>query len=110
MTANPIADLNDRFRVYGEKTLGKTVITNGIVATFGPGARADIVHKVRAHEPSAADDNGEGGRDFGSFYFMNERIFWKIDYYDKGFENGSEDPSNPEVTSRVLTIMLAREY
>ena len=39
-----------------------------------------------------------------------ERIFWKIDYYDPSLDFGSEIPSDPAQTVRVLTIMLASEY
>ena len=55
-------------------------------------------------------NNPYGERDFGAFADGNEQIFWKIDYYDKNLEFASEDPSNPEITNRVLTIYLASEH
>ena len=42
--------------------------------------------------------------------FLLNNTFFKIDYYDKDKKYGSQDPSNPSVTSRVMTIMLAEEY
>lgn len=48
--------------------------------------------------------------DFGSFDYNGEKIYWKIDYYDKSYQYLSENPANPEVTNRVLTVMLADEY
>lgn len=38
------------------------------------------------------------------------KIFWKIDAYDPDYHYGSEDPADPEITNRVLTLMLPSEY
>ena len=47
---------------------------------------------------------------FGAFDADGERIFFKIDYYDSTLTIHSPDPSDPSVTQRVITIMLAGEY
>ena len=39
-----------------------------------------------------------------------ERVFFKVDYYDPELERHSDDPSDPEITRRVLTIGLASDY
>ena len=47
---------------------------------------------------------------FGSIDVEGERLFFKIDYYDKTRAMHSTDATNPAVTERVMTIMLADEY
>jgi hypothetical protein len=53
---------------------------------------------------------GYGEHDFSSFNMAGEHLFWKIDYCDHTLACGSDDPSDPTVTRRVMTIMLASEY
>ena len=48
-------------------------------------------------------------RDFGKIEFRGQRIWFKRDYYDYDLEYGSEDPSDPSVTKRVMTIMLPED-
>lgn len=61
---------------------------------------------------TAFDDGNDPHRehDFGAIEHDGERYFWKIDYYDRQLTMGSDDPSDPAVTVRVLTIMHASEY
>jgi hypothetical protein len=59
------------------------------------------------HDAFTPDSDPYGEHNFGSFEHNGIRVFWKIDYYDRNLEYGSEDPSDPAQTTRVLTIMLA---
>ena len=58
----------------------------------------------------SADNDPHGEHDFGRFEVAGEKFFWKIDYYGSDMMSGSEVPSDPEKTTRVLTIMLSHEY
>ena len=42
--------------------------------------------------------------------FSGVKVYFKIDVYDQNFEFGSEEPWNPKLSRRVLTLMLANEY
>ncbi len=102
-----IAELNDNLR----KTFsgGYVMTSNGIVA-LGPKRKWEIIKKVKEFNDFDFKNDPHREHDFGAFTDGNEHIFWKIDYYDKNLEFASEDPSNPEVTNRVLTIYLAEEH
>jgi hypothetical protein len=41
---------------------------------------------------------------------FGERVFWKIDCYDREMQGASPDPTDPAMTVRVLTIFLASEW
>jgi Protein of unknown function (DUF3768) len=57
-----------------------------------------------------AHNDPYGEHDFGVVEFDGQKIFFKIDYFDKTLTYGSPDPADPTVTERVITIMLADEY
>ena len=80
---------------------------NAEIFIFGWRAIREQVERFDTFTP---DNDPHHEHDFGSFEHDGERIFWKIDYYDRSLTNGSEDPSDPAQTTRVLTIMLASEY
>lgn len=102
-----IRELNDQFRTTGLG--GRVTITRGIFE-LGQETVSIITKAVRSYDDFSPDNDPYGEHDFGSFELYSHGLYWKIDYYDLTLECGSEDASNPEVTSRVLTIMLKEEY
>lgn len=106
-----IASLNDALRKSPfDRSLGKTYMTSGVSA-LGPLFVARAISAVAAFNKFTADNDPYGEHDFGSFEIEGEKLFWKIDYYSKSDPDcGSEDPSDLQKTTRVLTIMLAEEY
>ncbi len=107
-----IRDLNDQFRagtLNDTRHLGRRLVTSGIWA-LGALACFDIMCKVRSFNSFDEGNDPWGEHDFGAFDYKGQKIFWKIDYYDKTEESGSPDPADPSVTCRVLTVMLADEY
>ena len=102
-----VKTLNDTFRQTF--TGGRVMLTAGINSKSQDDI-AKILSEVRQfnHFTEANDPYNE--HDFGSFDYKGEKIFWKIDYYDKNYQYLSEDPANPNLTNRVMTVMLASEY
>ena len=102
-----IAALNDAFRksMHG----GRVVITAGVNA-LPPDVKQEILEAVRGFQDFGPDNDPWGEHDFGSLRIAGHRIMWKIDYYDADCLYGSEDPSDPAKTTRVMTILLAQEY
>lgn len=105
--ASRIRELNDNFRhtFVG----GAVVITEGIEA-LSPQLRAEVLRRVRTHDQFDSGNDPHHEHDFGSFDIAEHKIFFKIDYYDRAVQFGSDDPADPAKTTRILTVMLASEY
>lgn len=102
-----IAELNDRLR--RDHSYGKVVITRGIQA-LGYEAILEVIAAVAAFSDFTPDNDPYGEHECAVMTVGSHRIIWKIDYYDSDLNFASDDPANPAVTIRVLTIMLADEY
>lgn len=102
-----IAKLNDILRQTF--LTGRVVMTSGIQALPAE-LRERVLSKVRTYDDFILKNNPHEERDFGAFELGSQSYFWKIDYYDNDLNYLSPDPADPEVTKRVLTIMLAEEY
>jgi uncharacterized protein DUF3768 len=108
-TANTerIRALNDQLR--RDLTTGLAVFTPGIAA-LGRVAVERIVRTVAVFDDFCHANDPYCEHDFGSFEVDGRQIFFKIDYFDATLTYHSPDPSDPAVTTRVITIMLAEEY
>ncbi|WP_337847807.1 DUF3768 domain-containing protein [Sphingomonas sp.] len=109
-----IARLNDRCR-HGCDRNARIVITRTCLAHLGgdggPAREAVVQAELLAMVRAYCFQPGDGPeRDFGAFTFRDQRLFFKIDYYDLDLDFGSEDPADASITRRVLTIMLAEDY
>jgi hypothetical protein len=102
-----IRALNDKLRQ--DLTTGTALITAG-VAALGAEAVARIVKTIAVYDDFCHENDPYEEHDFGSFEIDGHRLFFKIDYYDKSRTYHSPDSSDPSVTERVITIMLAEEY
>lgn len=69
-----------------------------------------ILRSVRCYEAFNHSNDPYEEHDFGSFAVDGDVVFWKWDYLDWDLQYHSPDPTDPNITCRVLTIMLADEY
>jgi uncharacterized protein DUF3768 len=102
-----IALLNDNFR---RSFIGGRVHLTLGVSELPIDVKAQALLRVQSFDDFTKDNDPYKEHDFGRFEVNGQQFFWKIDYYDLNCEFASEDPTNPEVTIRVLTIMLSEEY
>ncbi|MCW2318543.1 hypothetical protein M2322_004112 [Rhodoblastus acidophilus] len=102
-----VRELNDAFR-KAPRSLGKLCLTRS-TAALPLGAQLAILHRVMTFDAFTEENDPYQEHKFGAFEYKDEKILWRIDYYDLACEYGSDDPSDPTQTTRVMTIMLARE-
>lgn len=105
---SPIAQLNDRFR-QGDHTLGR-VYTTQIVQALSSEEQQELFRLVRVFDEFSSENDPWQEHDFGAVEFKGGKYYFKIDCYAPDLKHGSEDPSNPAVTIRVLTLMHSSEY
>jgi hypothetical protein len=109
-----IRELNDALRTARDH-IGVLLARGQLFITQGVAARGNdfidrAVEAVRRFDAFSAENDPYGEHDFGKFTLDGYDLFWKIDYYDNDLDRGSPDAADPEVTKRVLTILLAEEY
>ena len=99
--------LNDQLRTSLD---GCQIVITHAVAHHAPGFALSATACVQAHMNFPQRDDPHGEHDFGAFDLGGQRLFWKIDPYDKDMVYGSDDPTDRANTVSVLTIMFASDY
>ena len=102
-----VRTLNDAFR---QSLVGRSVVLTSGVSDLSAKSLEQALNEVKAFDRFAKDNDPYGEHDFSAFDVAGQKLFFKIDYYDPGMEAGSDDPTDPLKTTRVLTLMLAEEY
>jgi hypothetical protein len=102
-----IRRLNDNLRRTG--TGGRTVLTRA-VSGLPTDELATVVRAVAAFDDFKEQNDPYGEHDCAIVEAATHSILWKIDYYNDDLDRHSDDPADPNITCRVLTIMLAGEY
>ena len=107
-----IADLKDEAR-HGRDRTARIVFTTNLLDALGDGsglgdlrAQARVMKAMR----ECAFGSGSPERDMAWFEVDGVKAMMKIDYYDRSFEWGSEDPTDASMTRRVITLMLPQDY
>ena len=102
-----IRSLNDRLRTTLE---GGHLVMSAGVHDKAPGFAEQALAAIRRFNRFNPGNDLRGEHDFGTLTLMGERLIWKIDYYNLTLDGGSPDPADPELTHRVLTVLLSHEW
>ena len=102
-----IRELNDSFRT--SFIGGKVMLTLGIRAKSDI-EQTEILERVVNFNDFNKNNDVYGEHDYLSFDYKGEKIIAKIDYYDQNYRFMSDNPADPTITNRVLTIMTASEF
>ncbi len=90
--------------------VGGTIAFMGGLAHASQETKLAVFAAVQNAEVKDDGNDTHGEADFGKVVVDGQKYLWKIDYYDVEMGFGSDDPSDPKVTQRVLSIFRAEDY
>lgn len=113
-TATKIRQLNDKLRKTGPHRNDDLIVVMGDLAQDDPELQILALHQARQFDAFTEDNDPYGEHDCATFKIptalcREEEFMFKIDYYDRNLEFGSNDPADPTITRRVMTLMYARD-
>lgn len=117
LAPRPLYDHN-RFRsMNGRKPYNSCTYMPGLADTGPKTARMTLLDMAFMSANASLNDFGavywgrgwQVGGDKPTDGKPLETVFWRIDAYDRNLRFYSEDPADPAVTRRVLTIMLTSD-
>lgn len=88
---------------------GRVLVAPGI-SELPPQEHSQILRQVARFDDFERANDPYFEHDFGAFDHGDEKVFFKIDYYDLELNGASPDSADDKVTTRVLTVMFAHEY
>jgi hypothetical protein len=106
---------NDRIRIWNDHLRqfhrgGMVVISRGLAA-LDRQVWAEVITAVARFDAFTRENDPYGEHDCALVEIGGGlSVIWKIDYFDPTMLHQSDDPTDPRVTKRVMTIMLAEEY
>ncbi len=86
------------------------IVATAGVQSLGESFISEVTQVLREFKEFAEENDPYGEHDFGAFKVRDLTLFFKIDYFDLTLSSHSPDAADPNLTKRVLTIMLAEEY
>src|ERR1700730_7172860 len=92
-----IRALNDELRQH--LIGGLAVMTPG-VAALGQEAVERICKTIATFDQFCHSKDNNDALDFGAFEVDGNKLFFKIDYFDRTLSHHSPDPADPSVTER----------
>ena len=102
-----IQALNDDLRI---RNRGGRLMTTRAVAALPIAHQIAAVDAMRTFQDFNPANDPYGEHDGARFVAEGYEFFFKIDYFNLDLTAGSEDPSDPSITARILTLMLMEEY
>ena len=88
---------------------GLAVMTPG-VAALGPEFVERAINAMAAFDDFHHGNDPYKRHDLGILDVDGKKVIFRIICFDKSLTRNSPDPSDPKVTERVITLMLAEEY